>query len=245
MSEPFYVGIPARSASTRLPDKPLLEIAGKPMLQWVYERACRSGATSVAVAAGDEAVRRCAESFDAPVWLTAADHPNGTARLSELINCTDWGEEAVVVNVQADEPMLPPPLIAEVAHNLMARPQIEAATLSVPLDEEDWACPHAVKVWTDGDGYAEGFSRHPEPALRARCRRHLGLYAYRAALLRRYPQLPVSAREQEQSLEQWRLLDNQVRMHVGETQRAVPAGVDTKEDLIRARARVVIGAERP
>ncbi len=236
MTAPFYVAIPARSASTRLPNKPLLEIAGRPMLQWVYEHACESQAVAVAIAAGDEAVVECAQSFGAPVWLTRAEHSNGTMRLGELMEYTDWPEEAVVVNVQADEPLLPPELMARVAHNLAARPEAFAASLCEPLQAGDWERSHVVKVWRDADDYAIGFSRHPQSELQERCCRHLGIYAYRRAGLQQYAEMPVAPQEQQESLEQWRLLHQGLKIHVDEVPAGTPAGVDTPEDLARVRA---------
>ncbi len=239
---PFYVAIPARCAARRLPDKPLLEIGGRPMLQRVYENACASGAAAVAVAAGDAAVAACARGFGAPVWETRADHPNGTARVAELLERTGWAPDAVVVNVQGDEPLLPPALIAAAAAGLAARPAAFAATLSAPLEAGDWERPQAVKVWTGADGYAQGFARRDPDAPPARCRRHIGVYAYRAAGLRAYAALPPSPREAAESLEQWRLLENGLPLHVTAVREAPPAGVDTPEDLARARARFAAAA---
>ena len=232
---PFYVAIPARSAARRLPGKPLLELGGRPMLQWVYEHACASGAAAVAVAAGDAAVAACARGFGAPVWETRADHPNGTARVAELLERAGWAADAVVVNVQGDEPLLPPALIAAAAAGLAARPAAFAATLSAPLGPGDWERPQAVKVWTGADGCAQGFARRDPGVPAARCRRHIGVYAYRAAGLRAYAALPPSPRETAESLEQWRLLENGLPLHVTEVREAPPAGIDTPEDLARTR----------
>ena len=236
MSGTFHVAIPARRASTRLPDKPLLEIGGRPMLQWVYENAQRSGAASVVVAAGDEAVMDCARSFGAQVRMTRPEHPNGTMRLAELLESLDWAPETVVVNVQADEPLLPPALIAQVAGNLAARDAAFAATLSAPLEEGDWHQPQVVKVWTDAQGYAEGFSRAPSPELEPRCQRHLGIYAYRVAGLLQYVQLPPAPQEVAESLEQCRMLHNELPLHVEQGRERAAPGVDTPEDLARVRA---------
>lgn len=236
MTGPFHVAIPARSASSRLPNKPLLEIAGRPMLHWVFEHAQQSGAASVAIAAADEAVADCARSFGAPVWMTRPDHPNGTARLGELLEHLDWDVDAIVVNVQADEPMLPPALIAQVAGNLTAREEAFAATLSEPLEEGDWDRPQVVKVWRDEEGYAEGFSRSPQQVEAARCQRHLGIYAYRAGGLAEYVKLPPAPQELEESLEQCRMLYHGLRIHVETGVEATSPGVDTPEDLERVRA---------
>jgi len=233
---PFHVAIPARSASTRLPNKPLLEIAGKPMLQWVFEHARQSGAASVVIAAGDEAVADCARSIGAAVWMTRPDHPNGTARLGELLEYLDWDADAIVVNVQADEPMLPPALIAQVAGNLAARDEAFAATLCEPLGEGDWDRAQVVKVWRDEEGYAEGFSRVPRQIEETRCQRHLGIYAYRAGGLARYVKLPPAPQELEESLEQCRMLHHGLRVHVESGVEATSPGVDTPEDLARVRA---------
>ncbi len=235
MTESFHVAIPARSASSRLPNKPLLEIGGRPMLHWVFEHAQQSGAASVVIAAADEAVAGCARSFGAPVWMTRPDHPNGTARLGELLEYLDWGADAIVVNVQADEPMLPPALIAQVAGNLSARKEAFAATLSEPLEAGDWDRPQVVKVWRDEEGYAEGFSRSPQQVEEVRCQRHLGIYAYRAGGLARYVGLPPAPQELEESLEQCRILHHGLRVHVETGVEATPPGVDTPEDLARVR----------
>ena len=234
--EAFHVAIPARSASSRLPNKPLLEIAGRPMLHWVYEHARQSGAASVAIAAADEAVADCARSLGASVWMTQPDHPNGTARLGELLTHLDWDADTIVVNVQADEPMLPPALIAQVAENLSDRKEAFAATLSEPLGEGDWGRPQVVKVWQDEKGYAEGFSRAPQQVEAARCQRHLGIYAYRAGGLARYIALPPAPQELEESLEQCRMLHHGLRVHVETGVEATSPGVDTPEDLARVRA---------
>ena len=242
MSAPFYVAIPARCAATRLPNKPLLEIAGRPMLQWVYEHACASGAAAVAIAAGDPEVEACARSFAAPVWRTRADHPNGTARLAELMERTGWAADAVVVNVQADEPLLPPALMARVAANLAERREAFAATLCEPLAEGDWNRPQVVKVWRDEQDYALGFARQPQDVPEQDCRRHLGIYAYRRAGLKQYASLPAAPQEQHESLEQWRLLHHGLRIHVAETAAGTPGGVDTPEDLARVRAAAESGS---
>ena len=240
MTVPFHVAIPARCASSRLPNKPLLEIAGRPMLRWVFEHARQSGAASVVIAAADEAVARCARSFGAPVWMTRPDHPNGTARLGELLEHLDWDDDAVVVNVQADEPMLPPSLIIQVAGNLSARQEAFAATLSEPLEEGDWDRHQVVKVWWNEEGYAEGFSRSPRRAEAARCQRHLGIYAYRAAGLARYVKLPPAPQELEESLEQCRMLHHGLRVHVETGDEVAPSGVDTPDDLARVRAEMEV-----
>ena len=236
MTESFHVAIPARSASSRLPNKPLLEIAGRPMLHWVFEHAQQSGAASVVIAAADEAVAGCARSFGAAVRMTRPDHPNGTARLGELLEYLDWDADAIVVNVQADEPMLPPALIAQVAGNLSARKEAFAATLSEPLEAGDWDRPQVVKVWRDEEGYAEGFSRSPQQVEEVRCQRHLGIYAYRAGGLAQYVGLPPAPQELEESLEQCRMLHHGLRVHVETGVEATSPGVDTPEDLARVRA---------
>ena len=236
MTEPFHVAIPARSASTRLPNKPLLDIVGRPMLQWVFEHAQQSGAASVVIAAADEAVAECARSFDAPVRMTRPDHPNGTARLGELLEHLAWDADAIVVNVQADEPMLPPALISQVAESLSRRKSAFAATLCEPLGEGDWERSQVVKVWKDEEGYAEGFSRSPQQVDEMRCQRHLGIYAYRAGGLERYVKLPPAPQELEESLEQCRMLHYGLRVHVEMGVEATSPGVDTPDDLARVRA---------
>jgi 3-deoxy-manno-octulosonate cytidylyltransferase (CMP-KDO synthetase) len=245
---PFHVVIPARYASTRLPGKPLLDIAGKPMIRHVYERAVESGATEVVIATDDARIADAAAAFDARVCMTASDHASGTDRIAEAARAAGWPDDALIVNLQGDEPLMPPALLAQVAEALQAQPDAETATLAVPLDTVDQLFdPNVVKVVRDRRGMALYFSRAtipwkrdlfrsdsaPEPAWADGVLRHLGIYAYRAGFLARYTRLPVSPLEAAESLEQLRILWNGDRIVVAIAAEAPPAGVDTGADLER------------
>ncbi len=251
----FYVVIPARYASTRLPGKPLLEIAGRPMLAHVYEQACKSQARQVLIATDDERIAEVARALRAQVLMTRADHLSGTDRLQEVAAHMGWDDDCCVVNVQGDEPLLPPVLIDQVAANLMARPQVAVATLCEPI--ESWAELHlsqVVKVVRDAQGMATYFSRSPIPYLRDShlCQaaspppglyhRHLGLYAYRVGFLHDYVRWPQADTELAESLEQLRALYQGARIHVDRCAQPLPAGVDTEADLQRVRALLEGGA---
>ncbi len=245
----FHVVIPARYASTRLPGKPLLDIAGKPMLAHVYERACQSQAQRVLIATDDERIAAVAESWGADVLMTAATHPSGTDRLQDVALQMGWDDATCVVNVQGDEPLLPPALIDQVAANLLARPHVAIATLAEPITSwHDLEQPQIVKVVRDVQGLACYFSRSPIPYLRdeqARAAakpppqlywRHLGLYAYRVGFLHDYVRWPQADSELAESLEQLRALHHGARIHVDACLQPLPAGVDTEADLLRVRA---------
>lgn len=247
----FSVYIPARHASTRLPGKPLLPLAGKPLLQHVYERALESGAARVVVATDDERIAEVARGFGAEVCMTAAHHASGTERLAEAVACYDEPDNALVVNLQGDEPEMPGALVRQVAEALAARPDADMATLAVPLAcPNDLFDPNVVKVVTDGGGHALYFSRAPIPWDRdgfasgtppARLaagpwRRHVGLYAYRAGFLRRFCAWAPSPLERLESLEQLRALHHGARCLVADALAEPGVGVDTPADLARAEA---------
>ena len=247
----FTVVIPARYASTRLPSKPLLDIAGRPMLQRVWEKARQSGAGRVVVATDDTRIVQAAESFGAEALMTDATHPSGTDRLAQVARQLQLPEEAIVVNVQGDEPLIPPVVIDQVAGNLAAHPACGIATLCVPITTLDTLRdPNAVKVVTDAQGRALYFSRAPVPwprdAFAAAAAslpaggpwfRHVGLYAYRVGFLHRYVGWPQAPLERLEQLEQLRALYHGVSIHVAEAVADVPGGVDTPEDLAAVRAR--------
>lgn len=247
----YHVIIPARFASTRLPGKPLQDIAGKPMIQRVWEQASQSKAASVTVATDDQRIVEACRGFGADVVLTRADHPSGTDRLQEVASQLGLSDDACVVNVQGDEPLIPPALIEQVAGNLLSAEQASIATLAEPLlDVDALFNPNVVKVVADQSGYALYFSRAPMPWCRDQFaagrpaslpgdvafRRHIGLYAYRVSFLHDYVAWPVSPLEITESLEQLRALWYGRRIHVADACEAPPAGVDTAEDLARVRA---------
>ena len=245
----FTVVIPARFSSSRLPGKPLADIAGKPMIQHVYERACASNARQVIIATDDERIVKVAEAFGAEVCMTRADHPSGTDRLQEVVGIYGMSEDDIIVNVQGDEPLIPVAVINQVAENLQKASEAGAATLAHKLtDLEDAFNPNAVKVVADAAGYALYFSRASIPWGRDEfsktpkqlpealaLRRHIGIYAYRVGLLNQYVHWGISPLEQVESLEQLRLLWNGYRIHVADAVEIPPHGVDTPEDLEAVR----------
>ena len=245
----FAVVIPARYASSRLPGKPLLDIAGKPMLQRVWERAMQAGAAQVIVATDDARIESACRQFGAEVVMTSADHPSGTDRLQEVAQQRAWEQQQIVVNVQGDEPLIPPALIRQVAENLARYQEASIATLCVPVTErEELVNPNAVKVVADHTGLALYFSRAtipwPRDAFAAGDAampdgawfRHIGIYAYRAGFLHRYVNWPPAPPEQLERLEQLRALYNGERIHVAAASEPVPPGVDTQADLDAVRA---------
>lgn len=243
MNNDFKIVIPARYASTRLPGKALLDIHGKPMIQHVYERAIEAGASDVVIATDNAEIYAAAESFAAPVCMTRADHVSGTERLAEVVEQYGWQDDVAVVNVQGDEPMIPPALIRQVANNLNTKPEASCASLMTEFcDRETLANPNNVKVVVDAKSFALYFSRAVIPYQRDAEQQeaisyyhHIGIYAYRAGLLRAYPGLPVSPLENIEKLEQLRLLWNGLKLHMAVAE-VVPAhGIDTAEDLENIR----------
>ena len=241
--------IPARLASTRLPDKPLLDIAGKPMIQRVYERAAACEVDSIAIATDDQRVYDCARAFGATVVMTEPGHPSGTERLGEAVRKLHYEPEDLIVNIQGDEPLLPAALVTQVLDNLAAHPGAAVATLCEPITTlSDMHNPNCVKVVTDCAGYALYFSRAAIPWHRDcfpeawpddfKAWRHVGMYAYRAGFLRDYTALAPSEIENWESLEQLRLLWHGYRIHVARAMAASLPGVDTEADLERVRAHI-------
>lgn len=247
----FVVVIPARYASTRLPGKPLADIHGKPMVQHVVEKALQSGADRVIVATDDERVQQALAPFAAAarfeVCMTSPDHQSGTERLAEVCRHYGFAADTIIVNVQGDEPLIPPVIIRQVADNLAAA-SAPMATLSVPIrDAEEAFNPNAVKVVTDREGYALYFSRASIPWDRDRFaqsreqigdhyQRHIGIYAYRAGFIQRYVDWAPSVLEQVEALEQLRVLWYGEKIHVAQALQAPPVGVDTQADLDKVRA---------
>ncbi|WP_070988668.1 3-deoxy-manno-octulosonate cytidylyltransferase [Halofilum ochraceum] len=241
MSTAFRVAIPARYASTRFPGKPLTPIAGRTMLEHVWRRACEAGAEEVVVATDDDRIAAAAEGFGATVCMTRSDHASGTDRLAEVAQAHGWSEEAIVVNLQGDEPLMPPVVLRQVAEDLAAFPDAALSTLSVPLVGADERHePNVVKVVTDRFGYALYFSRAPIPYPRnpegGDAHRHLGIYAYRAGFLRQFSGLDPAPIEQAEQLEQLRALWHGHRIHVTEAAAIPAAGVDAPGDVARVEA---------
>ena len=251
----FIVVIPARFESSRLPGKVLADIHGKPMIEWVVEKAKLSGAKQVIVATDNDEVASVVQGFGAEVCKTRADHQSGTERLAEVMQLYNFSDDEVIVNVQGDEPFIPPENIAQVARNLMSQDkavqQARMATLSINITSVEEAInPNAVKVLCDKNGYALYFSRATIPYDRARFLnedsiknigdfylRHVGIYAYRASFIKDYVNWSASELEQIEALEQLRVLWHGEKIHVDVASTHVPVeGVDTPEDLIKARA---------
>ncbi len=242
----MHIIIPARYASTRLPGKPLADVAGKSLIQRVHECAARSGAATVAIATDDERIRQVAEKFGARVCMTSPQHRSGTDRLAEAIAKLAIGADEIVVNLQGDEPQMPPALIRDVAEKLAQHKDAMVATACHAIhDRESLVNPNVVKVVRDAEGYALYFSRAPIPWPREimagkggetiQAYRHIGLYAYRAGFVRRYAAWPPCAPEEAEQLEQLRVLWHGERIIVHESREMPEAGVDTPEDLERVR----------
>ena len=243
----FHVLIPARFAASRLPGKALLKIGEQPLIQWVWQRARDSGAASVILATDDERVREAAQQFGAEVVMTSAEHTSGTDRIAEVVRLRHWAAEDIVVNVQGDEPMMPPEVIARVAQGLESS-KSDIATAAAPIESlREYLDPNAVKVVCAHDGSALYFSRAPIPWPRDHAAtgqpsryqgawRHIGIYAYRVRSLLQFAAWPPSQLESTEKLEQLRALENGMRIHVVALRETPPAGVDTPEDLERVRA---------
>lgn len=241
--------IPARHASTRLPGKPLADIAGKPMVVRVAEAAQRCPNNGIWIATDHEEIRAAVVAHGFSAVMTSAAHPSGTDRIAEVVAMLGWGDDEIVVNLQGDEPLIEPGLIGQVADALDRDGDAAIATASHPIDvAADFFNPNVVKVVCDAAGRALYFSRAPIPWSRdgfaiARDRlpaglaaqRHIGLYAYRAGFLRRYGQLAPSPLEQHEALEQLRALWHGFAIHVVSCGHAPAAGVDTSHDLERVR----------
>jgi 3-deoxy-manno-octulosonate cytidylyltransferase (CMP-KDO synthetase) len=233
----FSVVIPSRLASQRLPGKPLREIGGLTMIERVHAQAQASGADEVIVATDSTEIESVCREAGARVELTSSDHASGTDRIAEVAERLDWPSDRIVVNVQGDEPLIPPALIDQVAGLLDADPAAAMATLMTPLAHEDeYRDPHMVKVVTDRNGSAIYFSRAPVPwsvagGVPADARRHIGLYAYRVGALRQIASAPVAPPEKAERLEQLRALWLGLGIAIADAVEEPPRGVDTEEDL--------------
>lgn len=241
----FSILIPARLASTRLPDKPLADIAGKPMVVRVAERVASAGAARVVVATDAPAVLEACTMHGVQAVLTRSDHASGSDRLAEACELLGLDGQHIVVNVQGDEPLIDPRLVLDCARLLDQRPECAVSTAAHAIhDPGEFLSPHVVKVVLDAAGRALYFSRAPIPCWRdgggalpqPAPLRHMGLYAYRAGFLRRFPSLPPAPMEQLEALEQLRVLwhGERIAVHVSDT--APGPGIDTPEDLARVRA---------
>lgn len=250
----FVVLVPARLASTRLPDKPLADIGGLPMVVRVARQAARSGATRVVVAADHASIIDACTAHGVAAVATRTDHPSGSDRLAEACALLGLADDDVVVNVQGDEPLIDPALIDACARLLAERPECAMSTVAHAIDDvADMANPNVVKVVTDAAGRALYFSRAPIPWWRdgwaggvaalpePRPLRHVGVYGYRVAFLRRFPLLEPSPLERLESLEQLRALWHGERIAVHLAASAPAAGVDTPADLARVRALLADG----
>ena len=245
----FYVVIPARYASSRLPGKPLADIGGKPMIQHVYERSQQCGAARVIVATDDERIRAAVAAFGGEVVMTSTNHDSGTDRLQEVAAALGFAADDIVVNVQGDEPLIPPAVIDQVAGLLIRSGDASVATLSEPITAAaDFLDPGIVKVVSAGDGCALYFSRAPIPWPRdafaadktrlpdgLNAQRHIGIYAYRVELLNRFVTWQPAPLEAVERLEQLRVMWNGEKIKVAPAVADVPGGIDTAADLSRVR----------
>ena len=248
VSPDFHDVIPARFAASRLPGKPLADIGGRPLIQWVWDCARASGAASVIVATDDPRVQAVAAGFGADVALTSAQHASGTDRIAEVARARGLGADEIVVNLQGDEPLMPAHVLSAAAAALGERPHVDIATVAAPISSlEEFLDPSCVKALRAHDGSALYFSRAPVPWPRDRlvdgrpatyegALRHIGLYAYRVKSLLRFAGWPAPPLEITERLEQLRALEYGMRIHVLVLSEAPPAGVDTREDLERVRA---------
>ena len=235
----FKVVIPARYASARLPGKPLLDIAGKPMVIRVAEQAAKSDASEIVIATDFEKILQAAQNYGIKAVMTRLDHASGTDRIAEVAQKLGWGDNEIVVNVQGDEPLIEPSLINEVAQHLANSQDAVMATACHAIhDEASMINPNIVKVVIDVNGNALYFSRAPIPYPRddaqkanIQAHRHIGIYAYRVGFLKKYAQLSVTELEKIESLEQLRVLHHGYKIGVTLTQNAPASGVDTQVDL--------------
>lgn len=244
----FKVVIPARFASTRLPGKPLLDIVGKPMVIRVAEQAAQSGAQQIIIATDHQPIVAVAQEHGFQACMTRTDHTSGTDRIAEVAAQQNWADNTIVVNVQGDEPLIPPQLIRAVAQHLHDHPECAIATACHAIhDETSMRNPNIVKVVLDKFDNALYFSRAPVPWPRdayaqnlplphnINAWRHVGIYAYRASFLRDFGKLTPTPLEQIESLEQLRALYYGYKIGVNKTDQAPPSGVDTEQDLQVAR----------
>jgi 3-deoxy-manno-octulosonate cytidylyltransferase (CMP-KDO synthetase) len=244
----FHVIIPARFAATRLPGKPLLPIAGQPLIQRVWQQAQASGARSVVIATDDERILSAARGFGAECMMTAADHASGTDRIAEVVRAQRFGPEEIVVNLQGDEPLMPPEVIQQVVQALQSAPAADISTALAPVQSlAEFLDPNCVKALRAQDGRALYFSRAPVPWPRDAIQshrptsyegawRHIGIYGYRVRSLLQFAAWQPTALEITEKLEQLRALERGMHIQTVSLNQGPPGGVDTPQDLERVRA---------
>lgn len=246
---PFHIVIPARYQSSRLPGKPLLDIGGKTMIQHVYQRAMESNAESVIVATDDQRIYDVVIKFGGECIVTSSEHKSGTDRIAEVAKKRAWGDDEIIVNVQGDEPLIPPENIQQCAEILLNNSQSEMATLCVPIDDiSDYFDPNIVKVTINKNSEAMYFSRASIPWHRDHLAinkssmppsdmyfRHIGIYAYRCGFLQKFVDYGPCEMELTESLEQLRALWNGHKIVINTASMPPGPGVDTEEDLIKVR----------
>src|ERR1700722_8038251 len=244
----FHGLIPARFSASRLPGKPLLVIGDRPLIQWVWQCARESGAATVIIATDDARIFDSARGFGAAVEMTSPQHASGTDRIAEVVRLKGFAPGDIVVNLQGDEPMMPPSVVGAIAQALNARPQIDIATAVTPIQSlSEFLDPNCVKALRAGDGRALYFSRAPVPWPRDSIAagrpssflgawRHIGIYAYRVHSLLQFAAWPPTPLELTEKLEQLRALEHGMHIQLVTLSASPPAGVDTPEDLERVRS---------
>ena len=247
MNARYHIVIPARMASQRLPGKPLIDIGGRSLLEHVYRQACKAAAQSVVIATDSDEIRDAVARFGGDAVMTSPDHQSGSDRIAECVDIMGWPDDTLVVNLQGDEPLMPPACLDQAAEILHKAPDADVASLYWPIDTPgEVQDSNVVKVVVSGAGRALYFSRsvipYPrkvsvEAALQAGAgwNRHIGLYAYRAGALRSFTKMPASPLESLEKLEQLRFLEAGRRIVMERACEFIPAGVDTAEDLERVR----------
>lgn len=232
----YIIIIPARYASSRLPGKPLADIGGKPMIEHVFKNAQKTTAASVVVASDDARIKACVQGFGGVCVMTDSRHLSGTERIAEVVDKLLLDDQQIIVNIQGDEPAMPAPLVEQIAQGFNAAPEAKIITACTPLDyPQQLQDPNCVKVVRDKNAMALYFSRAPIAAQHAR--RHIGIYGYRVGTIRRLSTAPPCALEQAEGLEQLRALWHGERIYCPDAAAPPGVGVDTPDDLARARAR--------
>lgn len=251
----YKIVIPARYASSRLPGKPLIDLAGKPMVQHVYERALEAGVSEVLVATDDERIRAAVEGFGGRVIMTSPDHENGTERIAEVALAMGWDDDTVIVNLQGDEPLIPKSLIEQTADGLLQNPDAGMSSVCTPITTaHDAFDPNVVKVVLNKRSFALYFSRASIPwdrdlykvsreqvTGRMAVYRHIGMYGYRVSFLKAYGSMETCTLEQTESLEQLRALWYGVGIHMTVIDQAPGHGIDTPDDVARVTALLQAG----